>query len=99
MQWSERNLISLFSIFFLFLSFITTLNGSLSTNEEDESDDEEVNEWKRRRYSLQINSTSKGYQRTRAKISIQPQLDSEDEVEQQPQPPGNNELLSRQNTV
>lgn len=63
-----------------------------SFNENEESD-EEGNDWKQRRYSLQLHS--KGYQKTAAQNSTlqQPQLDSEDESEQPI------ELLSRQNTM
>lgn len=69
----------------------------MSANEEDDSDTEATNQWKQRRYSLQLNS-SKGYNRTRAKLSIQPQLDSEEETDEphQQQPI---EMLSRQNTL
>lgn len=61
-----------------------------SFNENEESDEEE-SDWKQRRYSLQLHS--KGYRRTGAKVSTQPQLDSEDENEQP------SEFLSRQNTM
>lgn len=61
-----------------------------SFNENEESDEEE-SDWKQRRYSLQLHS--KGYRRTQAKVSTQPQLDSEDENEQP------SEFLSRQNTM
>jgi len=57
-----------------------------------EGNDDEANEdeLRQRRYSLQLNE-SRGYRRGK-KLSTQPQLDSEDELE----PP--TELLSRQNT-
>lgn len=58
-------------------------------NNEDSNDDDD--EWRQRRYSLQLGS--KGYRRSRPKVSAQPQLDSEEENEQP------NELLSRQNTM
>lgn len=72
-------------------SQISIKNRLVENHQKDDDSDEEGDEWKTRRYSLQLNS--KGYRRTRANISTQPQLDSDDEVEQPV------ELLSRQNTM
>lgn len=73
---------------FLFLQLFRLF----TSNEADDDDEDDDEELRQRRYSLQLND-SRGYRRGK-KLSTQPQLDSEDEVEQIAA-----ELLSRQNTM
>ncbi|CRL00491.1 CLUMA_CG013752, isoform A [Clunio marinus] len=75
---------------------ISKLEKCFNQQQDDESD-EDIEEWKKRRYSLQLKG-SKGYQRRKgAKVSTQSKLDSEnDDDEHNDQ---QNDLLSRQNTM
>lgn len=73
----------------IFFSFRLFSSNEVNDDDNDGDDDEEL---RQRRYSLQLNG-SRGHRRGK-KLSTQPQLDSEDEVEQLA-----TELLSRQNTM
>ena len=76
-------------LFFIYLIRFRLYDTPFKSNEgnDDETNEDEL---RQRRYSLQLNE-SRGYRRGK-KLSTQPQLDSEDELELPA------ELLSRQNT-
>lgn len=76
-----------------FNEYFSLLVFRLFTSNEANDDEDDDDELRQRRYSLQLND-SRGYRRGKKLLTTQPQLDSEDEVEQAAA-----ELLSRQNTM
>jgi len=73
-------------------SFSKTTNRLNESNFNDDDSDDDEEDLRQRRYSLQL-SDSKGFRRSKGKVSAQPQLESEDENELP------SDLLSRQNTM